>query len=145
MAALPSDALDDIWLTNVAAPPRSPRPSSPCSPTAEGPRSHSSDAAVEHYEGWGGYAASKAALDHLTLTLAAENPGLAAYAVDPGDMDGDAPGRLPRRGHQRPPAAGDGRAPAVGTGGPAAAQRRYRAADITPVVSAPRDVRAEAS
>ena len=32
------------------------------------------------------YAASKAALDHLTLTLAAEHPGLAAYAVDPGDM-----------------------------------------------------------
>ncbi|MDQ3615661.1 MAG: SDR family oxidoreductase [Actinomycetota bacterium] len=46
----------------------------------------SSDAAVEHYEGWGGYGASKAALDHLTLTLAAELPELAAYAVDPGDM-----------------------------------------------------------
>ncbi len=46
----------------------------------------SSDAAVEHYEGWGGYAASKAALDHLAGTWAAENPGLRAYAVDPGDM-----------------------------------------------------------
>jgi len=46
----------------------------------------SSDAAVEHYPGWGGYGASKAALDHLTLTLAAENPEITAYAVDPGDM-----------------------------------------------------------
>jgi NAD(P)-dependent dehydrogenase (short-subunit alcohol dehydrogenase family) len=46
----------------------------------------SSDAAVEHYEGWGGYGASKAALDHLTLTLAAEEPGHTWYAVDPGDL-----------------------------------------------------------
>lgn len=45
----------------------------------------SSDAAVEHYETWGGYAASKAALDSLTLTVAAES-GIRAYAVDPGDM-----------------------------------------------------------
>ena len=45
----------------------------------------SSDAAVEHYEGWGLYGASKAALDHVTLTLAAET-GLTAYAVDPGEM-----------------------------------------------------------
>ena len=45
----------------------------------------SSDAAVNHYEGWGLYGASKAALDHVTLTYAAET-GLTAYAVDPGDM-----------------------------------------------------------
>lgn len=46
----------------------------------------SSDAAVEHYEGFGLYGASKAALDHITLTFGAENPAIAAYAVDPGDM-----------------------------------------------------------
>lgn len=46
----------------------------------------SSDAAVEHYEGWGGYAASKAALDHLTLTWAAEQPQHTYYALDPGDL-----------------------------------------------------------
>ena len=45
----------------------------------------SSDAAVEHYPAWGTYAASKAALDHLILTLAGEN-GLRGYAVDPGDL-----------------------------------------------------------
>jgi NAD(P)-dependent dehydrogenase (short-subunit alcohol dehydrogenase family) len=46
----------------------------------------SSDAAVEPYEGWGCYGASKAALDHLTAILAAERPDLRVYAVDPGDM-----------------------------------------------------------
>jgi NAD(P)-dependent dehydrogenase (short-subunit alcohol dehydrogenase family) len=46
----------------------------------------SSDAAVEHYPGWGLYGASKAALDHVTLQYAAENPEITGYAVDPGDM-----------------------------------------------------------
>jgi NAD(P)-dependent dehydrogenase (short-subunit alcohol dehydrogenase family) len=46
----------------------------------------SSDAAVEPYEGWGGYGSAKAALDHATAILAAEHPELAVYAVDPGDM-----------------------------------------------------------
>ncbi len=46
----------------------------------------SSDAAVEAYPGWGGYGASKAALDHLGAVLAAEEPALRVYAVDPGDM-----------------------------------------------------------
>ena len=46
----------------------------------------SSDAAVNAYEGWGGYSASKAALDHLTAILAKENPQWKIYAVDPGDM-----------------------------------------------------------
>jgi NAD(P)-dependent dehydrogenase (short-subunit alcohol dehydrogenase family) len=45
----------------------------------------SSDAAVQHYESWGAYGASKAALDHLVLTFAAET-GIPTYAVDPGDM-----------------------------------------------------------
>jgi NAD(P)-dependent dehydrogenase (short-subunit alcohol dehydrogenase family) len=49
----------------------------------------SSDAAVEAYEGWGGYGASKAALDQLTAVLAAEHPELRVYAVDPGDMRTD--------------------------------------------------------
>ena len=46
----------------------------------------SSDAAVEAYAGWGAYGSSKAALDQLSAVLAAEEPGLAVYAVDPGDM-----------------------------------------------------------
>jgi NAD(P)-dependent dehydrogenase (short-subunit alcohol dehydrogenase family) len=45
-----------------------------------------SDAAVEAYEGWGGYGSSKAALEQLTAILGAERPDLRVYAVDPGDM-----------------------------------------------------------
>jgi len=45
-----------------------------------------SDAAVEPYEGWGGYGSSKAALEQLSNILAAENPGWRIYWVDPGDM-----------------------------------------------------------
>jgi len=45
-----------------------------------------SDAAVEAYEGWGGYGSAKAALEQLTAILATEHPELRVYAVDPGDM-----------------------------------------------------------
>jgi NAD(P)-dependent dehydrogenase (short-subunit alcohol dehydrogenase family) len=45
-----------------------------------------SDAAVEAYPGWGGYGASKAALEQLSAVLAVENPGWRVYWVDPGDM-----------------------------------------------------------
>jgi NAD(P)-dependent dehydrogenase (short-subunit alcohol dehydrogenase family) len=46
----------------------------------------SSDAAVEAYEGWGGYGSAKAALDQLTAVLAVEEASLRVYALDPGDM-----------------------------------------------------------
>jgi NAD(P)-dependent dehydrogenase (short-subunit alcohol dehydrogenase family) len=46
-----------------------------------------SDAGSEAYAGWGGYGSSKAALNHLTAILAAENPDMFVYAVDPGDMN----------------------------------------------------------
>jgi NAD(P)-dependent dehydrogenase (short-subunit alcohol dehydrogenase family) len=46
----------------------------------------SSDAAVEAYETWGGYGSSKAALDHASRVLAAEEVDLRVYAVDPGDL-----------------------------------------------------------
>jgi len=46
-----------------------------------------SDAGVEGYEGWGGYGSSKAALEQLSRVLAAEEPELRVYWVDPGDMN----------------------------------------------------------
>lgn len=48
-----------------------------------------SDAAVQAYPGWGGYGASKAALEHLSRVLAVEleGSGVRIYVVDPGDMD----------------------------------------------------------
>lgn len=45
-----------------------------------------SDAAVQPYAGWGGYGASKAALEQLSAVLAEENPRWRVYRVDPGDM-----------------------------------------------------------
>jgi NAD(P)-dependent dehydrogenase (short-subunit alcohol dehydrogenase family) len=49
----------------------------------------SSDAAVEAYERWGAYGASKAALDHLTRIWAAElaGTGVRIFSVDPGEMN----------------------------------------------------------
>ncbi|MBB6096871.1 NAD(P)-dependent dehydrogenase (short-subunit alcohol dehydrogenase family) [Deinobacterium chartae] len=48
----------------------------------------SSDAALGGYPGWGGYGASKAALDLISLTLANElRPrGVGVVSVDPGDL-----------------------------------------------------------
>ena len=48
-----------------------------------------SDAAVNAYPGWGGYGASKAALERISAVLAAENRDLRVYSVDPGDMRTD--------------------------------------------------------
>lgn len=48
-----------------------------------------SDAASEGYPGWGGYGASKAALELLTKTLANEFDDAGAIIVDPGDMRTD--------------------------------------------------------
>jgi NAD(P)-dependent dehydrogenase (short-subunit alcohol dehydrogenase family) len=46
-----------------------------------------SDAAIEAYAGWGGYGASKAALEQLSAVFAAEHPDLRVLTVDPGDMN----------------------------------------------------------
>ncbi|WP_033400456.1 SDR family NAD(P)-dependent oxidoreductase [Actinokineospora enzanensis] len=45
-----------------------------------------SDAAVEAYEGWGGYGASKAAVEQLGRVLAVEEPDVRVWWADPGDL-----------------------------------------------------------
>jgi NAD(P)-dependent dehydrogenase (short-subunit alcohol dehydrogenase family) len=45
-----------------------------------------SDAGTEPYPGWGGYGASKAALEQLTSVFAVEHPEYVVHSVDPGDM-----------------------------------------------------------
>jgi NAD(P)-dependent dehydrogenase (short-subunit alcohol dehydrogenase family) len=78
--------LAHVWRTNVGGPLVLTSTMLPWLRAAHGVvLAISSDAAVNHYEGWGLYGASKAGLDHVTLTYAAET-GLTAYAVDPGDM-----------------------------------------------------------
>lgn len=99
IAETPAGVLHDTWITNVAAPIALTQQFLPSllRGTSATIINISSDAATEHYPTWGAYAASKAALDHLTLTLAAElddtsgteaepSRRLRVYAVDPGDM-----------------------------------------------------------
>lgn len=86
LAQLEEEQLRSVWTTNVGAPLELTRALLPRLLEDDGVLlAISSDAAVAHYEGWGPYGASKAALDHLTLTVA-EETGVTAYAVDPGDM-----------------------------------------------------------
>jgi NAD(P)-dependent dehydrogenase (short-subunit alcohol dehydrogenase family) len=81
----PAD-LEEILRANVVGPLGLIRLAVPHMPEGGRVVNVTSDAAVEPYEGWGGYGASKAALDQLTRILAAERPDLRVYAVDPGDM-----------------------------------------------------------
>jgi NAD(P)-dependent dehydrogenase (short-subunit alcohol dehydrogenase family) len=87
LAAYPLDELEQVYRVNVLAPLALTQLSLPR--LAEGARvvNVTSDAAVEPYEGWGGYGSSKAALEQLTAILGAEQPELRIYAVDPGDMN----------------------------------------------------------
>ena len=87
LRAHPIDLLRDVYEVNVVAPLALVQAALPKLVAAGGTIVNvTSDAAVEAYEGWGGYGSSKAALDHLTAVLAAEEPGVRAYAFDPGDM-----------------------------------------------------------
>ena len=80
------DAVRSVFETNVLAPIALIQTLRPFMRMGGAVINISSDAAVEHYETWGGYASSKAALDHVTLTLAAEDPDIRWWAIDPGDM-----------------------------------------------------------
>jgi NAD(P)-dependent dehydrogenase (short-subunit alcohol dehydrogenase family) len=89
LAEYPLDDLEDVYRANVLAPLRLIQLALPLLRESNDGRilNVTSDAAVEGYEGWGGYGSSKAALDQLTNVLAAEEPALRVYWVDPGDMD----------------------------------------------------------
>lgn len=90
LADLPADALRRVLEVNTVAPLALVQAVLPALRAAGGRvLDVSSDAAVEAYPGWGGYGASKAALDRLSAVLAAEEPALRVYAVDPGDMATD--------------------------------------------------------
>jgi NAD(P)-dependent dehydrogenase (short-subunit alcohol dehydrogenase family) len=82
----PLDELERVYRVNVVAPLALAQLALPRLADGGVILDVTSDAAVFPYEGWGGYGSSKAALDQLTAVLAAENPRLRVYAVDPGDM-----------------------------------------------------------
>jgi NAD(P)-dependent dehydrogenase (short-subunit alcohol dehydrogenase family) len=83
----PLEVLENVFRVNVMAPLALVQRALPVLSPEARILNVSSDAAVEAYEGWGGYGASKAALDQLTNVLAAERTDLHVYAVDPGDMN----------------------------------------------------------
>lgn len=85
----PLDAFESVLKTNVVAPLGVIQ--SVVADLKPGARivNVSSDAGVEPYPGWGGYGASKAALEHLSAVLAVERPDLKVYWVNPGDMRTD--------------------------------------------------------
>lgn len=82
LADYPLDMLEHVYRVNVFAPLALTQLAG-----ARTTINVTSDASVEAYEGWGGYGSAKAALDHLTAILAAEQPERRFYAVDPGDMN----------------------------------------------------------
>jgi NAD(P)-dependent dehydrogenase (short-subunit alcohol dehydrogenase family) len=86
LAAYPPAELEAVYRANVLAPLRLIQLALPRMPAGARILNLTSDAAVEGYEGWGGYGSSKAALDQLTRVLGAERPELRVYAIDPGDM-----------------------------------------------------------
>ncbi len=89
LADYPPNALLDVFAMNVVAPVALVQSALPLLKTAGGLVINlSSDAAVGGYAGWGGYGASKAALDLVSLTLANElkAEGIGVVSVDPGDM-----------------------------------------------------------
>jgi NAD(P)-dependent dehydrogenase (short-subunit alcohol dehydrogenase family) len=89
LEAYPLEVMEDVYRANVLAPLRLVQLALPLLRDAADGRiiNITSDAAVEAYEGWGGYGSSKAALEQLSNVLAAELTGLRVYWVDPGDMN----------------------------------------------------------
>jgi NAD(P)-dependent dehydrogenase (short-subunit alcohol dehydrogenase family) len=86
LADYPLDELARVYEVNVLAPLALVQLALPRLAPGAAILDITSDAAVEAYEGWGGYGSSKAGLEQLTAILAAENPTLRVYCVDPGDM-----------------------------------------------------------
>lgn len=92
LAEFPPEAFRYLFDVNVIAPIALVKDALPLLKASRGLVVNiSSDAAIGGYLGWGGYGATKAALDLISLTLANElNPvQVGVVAVDPGDMRTD--------------------------------------------------------
>ncbi|HVA08670.1 MAG TPA: SDR family oxidoreductase [Acidimicrobiales bacterium] len=87
----PLDELRVAFEANVVAPLALLQQALPLLSSAPRPRivNITSDAAVAPYEGWGGYGAGKAALEHVGAVLGVERPDVTTWSVDPGDLRTD--------------------------------------------------------
>ncbi len=86
---VPVDRIDDVFRANAGAPLALLQVLRSVLKPGARVVNVTSDAAVNPYEGWGLYGASKTALEQLSAVLAVENPELKVYWVDPGDMRTD--------------------------------------------------------
>ncbi|HEX5672196.1 MAG TPA: SDR family oxidoreductase [Acidimicrobiia bacterium] len=88
LEAYPLEALRRVYEVNVIAPAALVQAFLPALRESRGSVLNvTSDAGVEGYSGWGGYGSSKAALEQASRVLAAEEPTLRVFWVDPGDMN----------------------------------------------------------
>jgi NAD(P)-dependent dehydrogenase (short-subunit alcohol dehydrogenase family) len=87
LADYPLDILRDVYEVNVVAPLGLIQLALPALRSRRGAIVNvTSDAAVEAYPGWGGYGSAKAAIEQASRVLAAEEPDLRVWWVDPGDL-----------------------------------------------------------
>ena len=88
LARYPLADLRDALEVNLIAPLALVQEALPLLRTSRHPRviNVTSDAAIEPYEGWGGYGAGKAGLDYLSAVLGVECPEVTFWSVDPGDL-----------------------------------------------------------
>jgi NAD(P)-dependent dehydrogenase (short-subunit alcohol dehydrogenase family) len=87
LADYPLDTLRDVYEANVVAPLALIQLVLPTLRRQQGAVVNvTSDAAVEPYPGWGGYGSAKAALEQASRVLAAEEPAVRVWWVDPGDL-----------------------------------------------------------
>ncbi len=87
VADYPLDVLRSVYEVNVVAPLGLAQLALPGLRVRHGAIvTVTSDAAVEQYEGWGGYGSAKAAVEQASNVLAAEEPAVRVWRVDPGDL-----------------------------------------------------------
>jgi NAD(P)-dependent dehydrogenase (short-subunit alcohol dehydrogenase family) len=87
LASYPLDALRAVYEVNVLAPLALTQLALPSLRDRSGALVNiTSDAAVEPYEGWGGYGSAKAAVEQASAVLAVEEPAVRVWWVDPGDL-----------------------------------------------------------
>ncbi len=92
LSEYPVEALEQVFRVNVVAPIALAQEALSLLSARRGLIVNiTSDAAVGAYENWGGYGASKAALELASRTMAAElkDAGVGVVVVDPGDMRTD--------------------------------------------------------
>ncbi len=90
LASLAVEDLQSLFATNVAAPLQLIQLALPLLRVNGGTIINvTSDAVPQHYEGWGAYGASKAALEKISGVVATEVPEVRVYELDPGDMRTD--------------------------------------------------------